>query len=125
MDERKNWGELLEFLHSNSSRTKTTRGNISFHFAATIVYCSSPKTVTRKAAVMVETNGWQAGRITLLDARDFPTEKFHQDFRPKYQEMRYDRLAGTLVITGTSEKMGDYDVTITPLAPLEGNCGAR
>ncbi|AHE57458.1 hypothetical protein [Sphingomonas sanxanigenens] len=42
-------------------------------------------------------------------------ERFHLELNPRYQLMRYDYRHRVLSVTGSSEKMGDYEYRLTAL----------
>ena len=116
MDENHNLSELMSFLHANQKRTLGGKVLQQYAFTALVTYYSS-KTISFETSVMVDT-GYDSGKIKLADNDQCPSDKFHLDFKPKYQSMNFNRELNILVITGDSKKLGSYKVSISALAPL-------
>jgi hypothetical protein len=116
MDENHNLSELMNFLQANQKRTLGGKVLQKYAFTALVTYYSS-KTITFETSVMVDT-GYDSGNIKLADNDQCPSDKFHLDFKPKYQNMNFNRESNILLITGDSPKMGFYKVSISALAPI-------
>ncbi|MEY2484207.1 MAG: hypothetical protein QOK24_2735 [Verrucomicrobiota bacterium] len=110
MNEHENLGELMDFLHANGEWTldPVTGG---FLFDAVVTYCAS-RTVSFKTRVRVQTDAQSNGKISLDETSKCPASAYHLDFYPRWQTMRFDRDSNLLVVSGRSDKMGDYKVTI-------------
>jgi hypothetical protein len=114
MNERNHLSELMAFLQANMEKTiDSVTGRYSF--PALVAYHHASKTKTFQTQVRVETDAWSDGAVSLAENNQSPSEQYHMDFHPKFQAMRYDRQSNILIITGKSEKMGSYQVTLSVL----------
>jgi hypothetical protein len=103
----------MDFLQTNSERTSGGRLR-RYAFTAQVAYYYSSRTTTFTTEVTVDT-GFDSGRVTMLENEQCPADEFHLDFRPKWQAMHFDRQSNILVISGKSEKMGPYKVSLSAL----------
>lgn len=89
-------------------------------FECIVIYqyrCSTVTTSTR-ARMQVDTREW--GTIHIYENEKLQSNKYHLRFSPDYQEMAFNTSSETLVIKGSSPKMGgDYSVTIIPTGPAK------
>ncbi len=117
MDEMDNLRELLNFLQTNMERTYSKRQS-RYSFTALVTYYHSSKAISFNTEVWVDTDAQNSGRVILTEIAQCPSDKFHLEFKPRYQAMHFDRESNTLVISGQSEKMmGDYKVSVSAMVP--------
>lgn len=91
-----------------------------FHFRAVVNYSCRSSSVSSNCSVKVATDAQSDGRVSLMDCDELPAERYHLDFTPRYQNMRYDDISRTLIISGNSTKMeGDYHVAILALSTID------
>jgi hypothetical protein len=114
MNESDNIVELMSFLHANIRKTKDEASGL-FFFRVRVAYRHDSETDTFETTARVETGAWDSGKVSLNETPECPSSKFHLDFSPNFQAMRYDHDANSLVIDGESSKMGPYKVTIIAL----------
>jgi hypothetical protein len=117
-DETHNLSELMEFLQTNREKTLDER-TLQYRFNALVTYYHSSKAITFNSEARVET-GFDSGKIILKENEQCPAEKFHLDFKPKWQTMYFNRESNILEINGSSSKMGSYKVSISALEKLKG-----
>lgn len=66
-------------------------------------------------------SGPHDGIIDIGQVTGVSVEKYHLRFNPAFQHYTFDEASGSLVVTGSSPKMGgDYEVTITPSIEYPG-----
>ncbi|MCG3147931.1 MAG: hypothetical protein PCFJNLEI_01372 [Verrucomicrobiae bacterium] len=113
MNEKANLGELLDFLRENNEKAKTRNPGL-FALNARIAYFHATKTNTFQTKVFVEPDSWK-DPVQLVETDECPSSIYHLAFNLKFQTMKFDRESNALVITGNSEKMGKYQVTIVAM----------
>jgi hypothetical protein len=118
MDELHNLSELMDFLQTNKETTFGGRRIKQYAFTALVTYFHSSKTATFNTEVRVDMDAQNSGKVMMLENDQCPSDEFHLDFKPKYQEMRFDRESNILIISGASEKMGAYKVSISALGAI-------
>lgn len=119
MDEDFNIGELMKFLRENAAQTRNPRTR-QFYFNAEIVYHHHGSQVARfKTEVSVPVDAHTGGRITLFETKECPSDKFHLQFKARFDAMHYDPISKALIISGDSSKMGPYKVAISALSPYQ------
>ncbi len=120
MDELSNFRELHKFLDywddkEDIFEMPKSSGHPSFR--AVVVYESEKRTTTRVTSITAcVLSGPNDGILSLGEAKGLRPEDYHLDFSPDFQEYRYAESTHALVVSGKSEKMGVYKVTITPVS---------
>jgi hypothetical protein len=114
----KNFDELFEFRmywQDKPGFRVLSRAERS-EFPAIIRYSWSNESKTFRSDVSVNHHaGPEDGEINIVETSSVTVEKFHLRFIPKWQQYRFHRDSGSLVISGRSDKMkGNYEVEITP-----------
>lgn len=87
-----------------------------YRFNATVWYESSLKGDREdQTQVTVSMASSENGKVGLGETGQLNADWCHLDFHPDYQEFEYDPETDALVVSGSSQKMGDYEVRIVPV----------
>lgn len=85
-------------------------------FKAVVEYRSPAKNASVVTDVSIIRNGNNDGAVMLDEACALQASDFHLDFSTDWQQYRFAKDRGALVITGSSQKMGGtYSVSILPV----------
>lgn len=92
----------------------TSTGN--FIFSANVAYNSSSRGTERAGCtVQIFRNSMKDGEIEIYESGGLRSETHHLNFSEKWQEYLFDKSDESLLITGSSPKMGgEYSVRISP-----------
>lgn len=85
-------------------------------FCADITYISEKRgEETGQCSVQIIRNGMQDGNINIVEGDGFTSEKHHLGLTAKFQKYEFDTDDKSLVITGSSPKMGGaYSIRLSP-----------
>ncbi|WLP94348.1 hypothetical protein [Psychrobacter sp. M13] len=85
-------------------------------FSARVTYDSIKYGVQREnCTVRVHRNGINDGDIEIFECGDFQSKSHHLGFTDNWQDYSYDKIDGSIIVDGKSEKMGGkYKVRICP-----------
>ena len=84
-------------------------------FLANVAFHSPKGTAVERTNVRVIMNGLDEGQIDIDERGDLMVNQFHLKFLPNFQSFIFDEDNGTLVVEGSSDKIGgDYLVRIHP-----------
>lgn len=102
-----------EWKGSTNFKVKSS-GN--YEFRATITYTSvARETEHGNCTVKIIRNGMRDGDIQIFENGLLQDATHHLNFEAKWQKYKFDSQSGTLLVTGSSGKMGgDYSVRILP-----------
>ncbi len=102
-----------------SFRTESDGSIASYsYFPANIIYKYGQdlKTVIRErttVSLVFDRTQFNHGNIEIIESGDLNAEDHYLGFSPKYQQ--YSAMGTTLKVSGAGEKIGLYEVTITPI----------
>lgn len=85
-------------------------------FEALVSYNSRFGTQNFRTNVRLMRSGYDDGKILLEEKGELVAEAFHLDFSARWQGVRFHEETNSLIVTGSSDKMGQYQVQITPIA---------
>jgi hypothetical protein len=109
-DKMQNLLSIREFENANNL---TRRRNGDFEFEAEITYEFGTNEVSEILTVVISNTTWEAGRIDLNGGLAINVDRVHCRFEPGYQTYTCNE-DGMLVISDSSDKLGEYKVTINP-----------
>ena len=105
--------DFIAYWQDNGNLDVAATGNCSTE--AEVTYKFDGKTIVEMTTATFIRNGYDDGKVSLLEHGALSAEIFHLDFSPKYQKYRYNTTDHTLVVDGDSPKMhGRYTVVISP-----------
>jgi hypothetical protein len=105
--------DFVEHWRETNRMSVSATGNCSTEAAVT--YSFAGKTVVETTTATFIRNGYDDGKISLLEHGALSADFFHLDFSPKYQKYRYNKSDHTFLVEGDSPKMhGRYTVVIAP-----------
>lgn len=85
-------------------------------FRAQVKYEFRDTELVHTTAVFIQRNGYEDGKVSLEESGPLVSEVFHLDFSPERQVYRYGTRRDSLIVKGSSPKMGGkYRVVITPV----------
>ncbi len=86
-------------------------------FRGRVAYASANGTAIDTTTIRLIRNGYDDGKVSLVETDHLSAERFHLDFSPDFQHYEFRVSDGAFVISGKSPKMaGSYVVTMTPAA---------
>jgi len=101
---------INDFMNANSIDGDQF-GNLKF--SAFIEYSSSARNISQITDVTIIRNGYDDGKIRLMEAEELVAEDFHLDFSTQYQTYSFFDNDKKLLVSGSSQKMGGkYKVSI-------------
>jgi hypothetical protein len=85
-------------------------------FPVIVHYETGAKAATVASKVRIfRGSGPNDGRVEIEESGKLTVEDFRLGFKADYQDFRFDSRSGSLIVTGSSPKMGGpYSVTISP-----------
>lgn len=90
-------------------------------FNARVTYTFRGTKLVHTTGVMIQRNGYEDGKVSLEEAGPLVAEVFHLDFLPKWQRYSVGTRSHSLIIKGSSQKMGgEYVVVIMPVRTQQG-----
>lgn len=101
---------LQEFMES----TGIKKSGIYQDFRAFVTVTGSPA-VSDMTKVKITNSGDEGGKISLEETATLNSDEYHLDFYPRWQKYVFEESRGVLLIRGSSEKMGDYELVIAPV----------
>jgi hypothetical protein len=105
--------DFVDHWRGTKSLNVSATGNCSTE--ATVTYSFAGKTVEETTTATFIRNGYDDGKVSLLERGALSADLFHLDFAPKYQKYRYNKADHTFLVEGESPKMhGPYTVVIAP-----------
>lgn len=116
VDEKKNYSEIHKFVQywrNNSGAEVSSVGNATLD--CSISYSSNRGEESFRTNVTIVRNGYDDGKISLSELKNFLAEDYHLDFSANFQDIRYHDKAKSLVIKSKSTKMGEYEVHLVPI----------
>lgn len=82
-------------------------------FSAKVTYTSPLKNIESSTSVRFIRNGYEDGKVEIGEQLEMAAEDYHLDLSAKWQEYKFNKASGDLVVTGNSPKMGgNYSVEI-------------
>ena len=103
---------IRELMESHNLK-KSQVGNLRFE--ALIEYQSALRHTSGITTVTIIRNGYQDGEIKIEELGELNSDNFHLDFDTKHQKYSFLKVEKSLLISGSSKKMGGkYRVYISP-----------
>jgi len=94
--------------------TKDSFGHCEFR--GFVEYTSCLRNTFEITTIKFVRNGYNDGDIQLTESGELNSDDFHLDFSTDYQKYAFNTADSSLVISGSSRKMGGkYHVTLKPL----------
>ena len=115
-DDRKNFEaiyDFVEFWRVGGKLKVNPLGNCTV--TAQIIYNSDLGTQAFQTKVTLIRKGYDDGKIALDEIGVLVSEDYHLDFSARFQKVSFNNKTKTLTVKGTSGKMGDYQVDMTPV----------
>jgi len=82
-----------------------------------VSYISAKKgDATFRTKLTLIRNGYDDGKVSLEELKDYPAEDYHLDFNARYQNIEFDGKVKSLIVKGQSSKMGKYEVHLNPIS---------
>ena len=116
VDKKRNHSEIYEFVEywrNNGGAEVNAVGNATLD--SSVSYSSNRGDESFRTNVTIVRNGYDDGKISLSELKDFPAEDYHLDFSANFQDIRYHEKAKSLIIKSKSTKMGEYEVHLVPI----------
>lgn len=100
------------FKHSIVSQKWLANGDLML--PCDVTYRYQGNVINEKVTAFIVFSGYESGKITLHEGIEIVPENVHIEFTPHFQE--YVFLSdGRLQITGSSSRLGSYQVTLSPI----------
>lgn len=115
INEQQNLAALYDFFHRNKHRGNIICNGDLVVDRTHISYICKNKKIDLKSdsRVVFNIQGYNAGKVSIDENNSFSTNVLHLDLYTKFQEFVYNKEDNTLIIKGTSPKMGgSYCVTL-------------
>lgn len=105
--------DFVEFWRDEENFDFRPNGNCEF--LGRVVYSSPKEDEVEVTRIYLIRNGYDDGKIKIVETKSLSVDRFHLDFDPKFQEYKFRKSDGALVVYGDSRKMGgEYSVTMMP-----------
>jgi hypothetical protein len=114
-DEQQNLAALYDFFHRNKQYGNVIENGDLVVDRTHISYICKNRQIYLKGYSRVVFNilGYNAGKVSIDESGSFSIDILHLDLYTKFQEFVYNEKDNTLIIKGTSTKMGgSYCVTL-------------
>ena len=105
--------EFVDYWRKNSGAEVNPFGNATLD--CLVSYNSNRGDESFRTNVTIVRSGYNDGKISLSELKEFPAEDYHLDFSAYFQDIRYHGNAKSLIIKSKSIKMGKYEVHLVPI----------
>ncbi|QTB53551.1 hypothetical protein J3C54_30810 [Burkholderia pseudomallei] len=113
MSAHKELHNFVDFWHGKEGFEVQPNGNCEF--PGQVTFEAANATVSDTTTVRLIRNGYDDGKVSLVETDSLSVARFHLDFSPDFQAYEFRASDGAFVISGTSPKMGGaYCVTLLP-----------
>jgi len=107
---------FVDYWERKNAAVEAARPADHPRFRASIVYDTQDRSVAAVTTMTVSrVPGFDDGCVSLSQTRGLTSEEFQLEFNPRLQAYSYNSSTHALAISGRSEKMGNYCVTMTPV----------
>ena len=116
LDKKKNHNAIYKFVtywHNSGGAEVNAVGNASLD--CSVSYTSNRGDESFRTGVTIVRNGYEDGKISLSELKDFLADDYHLDFSADFQNIRYHDKAKSLIIKSSSPKIGEYEVHLVPI----------